>query len=219
MKIPKRLIPLISKLFLILIFSFETSSALLQAQTTHQGIRQTTIQEELVNAEKNNHPEDPSSDHSSDMSPLFFLIIALIIGAGTRHFLKKSPLPYTVSLLVIGLLLGAFARLGYFGEWNLYLFHLNTDFLGKAVGWAGHIDPHLILYVFLPTLIFEAAFAMDVHTFKKSFTNAFILAVPGIIVALLLTALIVMTIQFLGIGMSEWTWLIALLFGTVISAT
>ncbi|HKL07995.1 MAG TPA: cation:proton antiporter [Bacteroidales bacterium] len=217
MKIPKRLIPLISKILLILIFSIETSSALLHAQTNHQGIRQTTIQEELVNTNK--HPEDPSSDHTSDMSPLFFLIIALIIGAGTRHFLKKSPLPYTVSLLVIGLLLGAFARLGYFGEWNLYLFHLNTKFLGKAVGWAGHIDPHLILYVFLPTLIFEAAFAMDVHTFKKSFANAFILAVPGIIVALLLTALIVMTIQFLGIGMSEWTWLIALLFGTVISAT
>ncbi|MFW5721407.1 MAG: cation:proton antiporter, partial [Bacteroidota bacterium] len=75
------------------------------------------------------------------------------------------------------------------------------------------------LYIFLPTLIFEAAFAMDVHTFKKSFANAFILAVPGIIVALLLSALVVMAIQFFGIGMSGWTWLIALLFGTVVSAT
>jgi hypothetical protein len=29
-----------------------------------------------------------------------------------------------------------------------------------GVEWAGHIDPHLILYVFLPILIFEAAFAL-----------------------------------------------------------
>jgi NhaP-type Na+/H+ or K+/H+ antiporter/CRP-like cAMP-binding protein len=157
--------------------------------------------------------------HSGNMSPLFFLIIALIIGAGTRHFLKKSPLPYTVSLLLIGLLLGALSRLGYFGHWNIIGLKLDATFITDAVSWAGKIDPHLILYIFLPTLIFEAAFAMDVHTFKKSAANAFILAVPGIIVALVLTAFIVLGIKALGIGLTTWTWSIALLFGTVISAT
>ena len=212
MNISKRRNSLISIFLLILVFQVAASQNIVHAQHHAQDIEQTIT-------ETQENSKDENTEHNSDMSPLFFLIIALIIGAGTRHFLKKSPLPYTVSLLLIGLGLGALTRLGYFGEWNLLLFNFDTSFMGKAIGWAGHIDPHLILYIFLPTLIFEAAFAMDVHTFKKSFANAFILAVPGIIVALLLSALVVMAIQFLGIGMSEWTWLIALLFGTVISAT
>ena len=31
-----------------------------------------------------------SREHETDMSPLFFVIIALFIGAATRHFLRKS---------------------------------------------------------------------------------------------------------------------------------
>src|SRR3990172_7898162 len=139
------------------------------------------------------------------MDPLFFIIIALVIGAATRHFLRKSPLPFTVMLLLIGLGLGVASRLGYF-EGGL-------DSLGHAIKWAGNIDPHVILFVFLPTLIFEAAFAMDVHTFKKSLTNSVILAVPGIIIAMLLTAALAIGIEEYGIGLNGWGWPIALMFG------
>ena len=89
----------------------------------------------------------------------------------------------------------------------------------ESLNWAGTIDPHVIMYVFLPTLIFEAAFAMDVHTFKKSFTNAFLLAVPGIIAALCLTGALVMGMRSVGMGFQAWGWTMALLFGTVVSAT
>lgn len=157
------------------------------------------------------HENQHEGGHHSDMSPLFFIIVALIIGAATRHFLRKSPLPYTVTLLIIGLIIGMAVRLGLFDGWG--------ETFSNAVQWAGHIDPHLILYIFLPTLIFEAAFAMDVHTFKKSVANAAMLAVPGIIVALFLTAFIMIGIRELGIGLPDWTWQIALLFGVVISAT
>ncbi len=178
-----------------------------------------TVHKENTDASEQ-HPEGEHDEkHQSNMSPLFFLIMALVIGAGTRHFLRKSPLPYTVSLLVIGLGLGALSRLGYFGEWNIIGLKLDATFITEAVGWAGKIDPHLILYIFLPTLIFEAAFAMDVHTFKKTSANAFILAIPGIIVALVLTAALVIGIKMAGIGLNNWTWTMALLFGTVISAT
>ena len=57
--------------------------------------------------------------HKSNMFPLLFIIIALIIGAGTRHLLRKSPLPFTVSLLIIGLGLGAANRLGWFEVWHI----------------------------------------------------------------------------------------------------
>ena len=41
-------------------------------------------------------------------------------------------------------------------------------------------DPHLILSIFLPVLIFESAFAMEVHTFIKAFVQVVLLAIPGL---------------------------------------
>ena len=75
--------------------------------------------------------EHAEEEHAGDMTPLLFVIIALVIGAGTRHWLRKSPLPYTVSLLVIGLILGAMNRLGWFGKFSLGSINLNLDFLGE----------------------------------------------------------------------------------------
>lgn len=154
---------------------------------------------------------EKKEEHEGGMEPLFFVIIALIVGAATRHFLRKSPLPYTVMLMIIGLLAGVAARMHYFHNFHSF---------DKAIDWAGNIDPHLILFVFLPTLIFEAAFALDIHTFKKSVANAAILAVPGIIIALGLTAGLMVGLHSAGIidwGVEHWA--IALMFGSVISAT
>ena len=41
-------------------------------------------------------------------------------------------------------------------------------------------DPHLILTIFLPILLFESAFAMEVHTFIKTFIQVVVLAIPGL---------------------------------------
>jgi NhaP-type Na+/H+ or K+/H+ antiporter len=170
-------------------------------------------------AEEHAEEEHGGEHQGSNMYPLLFIIIALIIGAATRHWLRKLPVPFTVSLLLIGLGLGAANRLGWFESWDIGFITLNVGFLNESINWAGNIEPHLILYVFLPTLIFEAAFAMDVHTFKKIFTNATLLAVPGIIIALVLTAVIIMGLKGAGFGFQEWGWILALLFGTVVSAT
>ncbi|MED6313557.1 MAG: hypothetical protein VX704_00825, partial [Verrucomicrobiota bacterium] len=62
------------------------------------------------------NPSDPiipilasGGDHGY-LYGLFFLIIALIIGAAARHFLNKVPLPFTVLLMLIGLGLGFIFR-------------------------------------------------------------------------------------------------------------
>ena len=145
-----------------------------------------------------------------DMSPLFFIIASLFIGIFTKKFLKKIPIPFTVILLIIGLILGVLDRF----EWIE-----NLKLLKNSIFWAGHIKPEIILYVFLPTLIFEAAFDLDVHTFKKSFWNAFLMAVPGIIVAICISAAMAMGIKYLGIGFGNWDWYVSLMFGSVICAT
>ncbi len=165
------------------------------------------------------HEEDHSGGHGADMSPLFFIIIALLMGAAVRHLLRKTPLPFTVWLLIIGLAFGVMLRLGWFSITHIGSIAVDFGIFDRAFSWAGNIDPHIIMYVFLPTLIFEAAFAMDVHTFKKSAVNATILAIPGIIIAMLLTAGIVIVIERSGYGLEGWGWAYALMFGAVASAT
>ena len=176
---------------------------------------------------------------------LFFLIVALVIGAVTRHILQivKIPLPFTVLLLLIGLAMGALNR--YYGphgghshegehtEHATGLWAKFIDTLSGAITWGGNLDGHLILYVFLPILIFEAGFALDVHTFKKSFLNAFYLAGPGIVTATVMTGTIFWgIIQVFGSEggvLHDWNpvagdsaafiWLASMLFGAVVSAT
>lgn len=152
------------------------------------------------------------NDHATNLAPLLFIVISLFVGTATRHLLKKGPLPYTISLLIIGLILGVLTR-------SELLLEFGLAPIADSVKWAGNIDPHLILYLFLPTLIFEAAYALHIHTFKKSLGNALILAIPGIVVAIIITALFVMMINSLGWGLGSWNWMFALLFGAIISAT
>ena len=122
---------------------------------------------------------------------LFFLIVALVIGAATRHFLQKVPLPFTVLLLLIGLAMGALNRAygphgghAHESDHTQHAEGLYDKFIDtKRCNNLGEFGWPLILYVFLPILIFEAGFALDVrHTFKKSFLNAFYLAGPGIVI-------------------------------------
>lgn len=157
------------------------------------------------------------------MEPLFFIVIALIIGAATRHFLKKTPLPYTVLLMLFGVGLGLLVRFNPVhsvgNEEAVGLWDKITHSFLLAIQWAGNIDPHVILFIFLPILIFEAAFAMDVHVFKKTVANASILAIPGILLALFLTGALVEGLGAVNIGFKNWGWSLAFLFGAVVSAT
>ena len=50
-------------------------------------------------------------DRGMDMSPLLFIIL-LIYGINTKRFLRNIPIPYTVILLIIGILLGTADRFG-----------------------------------------------------------------------------------------------------------
>jgi NhaP-type Na+/H+ or K+/H+ antiporter len=171
--------------------------------------------EGMAHAEAEHH-EGGGGHHGPDTAPLFFIILAIFIGAATRHFLKSIPVPFTALLLIIGMGLGVMTRFELFESWG----GMDVSFIADAFRWAAHIDPHMLFFVFLPVLIFEAAFAMDLHTFKKSATNSVILAVPGIIVALLLTGGLVYAIDILDIGLDGWAnWSLAFMFGSVISAT
>jgi NhaP-type Na+/H+ or K+/H+ antiporter len=144
--------------------------------------------------------------HGGGAYTILFLIAALTLGAATRHLSRFIRLPYTVALLLIGIGLGAAAKAHWLD------FHAVP--LGEAISHAATIDPHLILFVFLPTLLFESAFCMDTHVFRRSVKTVLVLAVPGLIVATALTAVIA---RYLFPW--SWSWEAAFMFGAVVSAT
>ncbi|UTW05813.1 cation:proton antiporter [Pseudomonas benzenivorans] len=143
---------------------------------------------------------------SNGLAILLFTVFALLSGALLRFLLHGSRVPYSVALLLLGLALGAVAQQPWLPSW--------AGEFGQSIEHVAGIEPQLILFLFLPALIFESAFAMEVHLFRRMLPQIALLAVPGLIIATLLTALLVRLALPL-----DWGWPVALMFGALVSAT
>lgn len=74
----------------------------------------------------------------------------------------------------------------------------------------------LIVYAFLPILVFSGAFRMDIKLLQQNLWPILLLAVPGLLVSLGVVAVLV----YYGIAHPEgFPWLAALITGAVVSAT
>ncbi len=144
------------------------------------------------------------------LAPLLLTIAGLTVGAIFKSLFQRTRIPYTVGLFAIGLAAGIMNRMG--------VFHGMPQF-SAALDSVANINPDLILYIFLPILIFDAAYELNLHIFKKTLTNATLLAAPGLIICMILTAGVLMAISFFVPGYEKWTWASALMFGALISAT
>ena len=144
------------------------------------------------------------------LAPLLFVVIGLVAGAVLKSLLKHSSLPYTVCLFCLGVVFGLLSRFNVLPD---------VGVLRSAVDAVANMDPDLILYVFLPLLIFDGAYEMDLHVFRKSLFNSTLLAGPGMVIAMFLTAALIMGIAAFVPQCSGWNWNYALMFGALISAT
>lgn len=144
------------------------------------------------------------------LQPLLLTITGLVIGALLKSLLKHSRFPYTVGLFAIGLLVGILNRSGVFNT---------LPQISDAVKSVADINPDLILYLFLPILIFDAAYELNMHIFKKTLANATLLAVPGLVICMILTGVLMVGIGLVIPGYEKWSWTFALMFGALISAT
>eukprot|EP00736_Rhodelphis_marinus_P013566 Rmarinus@m.15345 len=140
---------------------------------------------------------------STAQFPLLFLFVSLVIGVLCRQLLERSNniLPYTVVLLGCGIILSTINHYEHVGE------------LGDSLDQWTHIDPHLILYAFLPPLVFESAFSMDYHVFRRSLAQILMLAFPGVIISLFLGGLFMKGIY------DDWTWTECFTIGSILAAT
>lgn len=133
----------------------------------------------------------------------------ILIGVLVKVIGQYIRIPYTVMLFGIGIVLGLLAKT-YFADLPL---------TAEGIRLVTNINPDFILYVFLPILVFDAAYEMDLHVFRKTLFNASVLAGPGVVICMLLTACLVMGMATLFGGYDASLWPFALMFGGLISAT
>ncbi len=90
-QISSRLKNVLAIVFLTLLLAIPTANIYAQEHTKHEEHPQEQTEHVEIDAE---HHEE--GEHGSDMSPLLFIVASLIIGALTRHLLKKliSLTPY-----------------------------------------------------------------------------------------------------------------------------
>lgn len=130
------------------------------------------------------------------MTPESTFVLLFTIATAVAIAVRRLPIPYTVALVVVGLLLGL----------------LN-------VVEAPHLTKELLFAVILPGLIFEAAFNLDVAEFWRNRLSIGALAVPGVIVAIVLTAAVVTPVMA-GLELDRgFDWRYGLVFGALIAAT
>lgn len=101
----------------------------------------------------------PSSENESNPSDaVIFFGLSLALGIACRHLLRGTRVPYTVALLILGIALGSLE----------YGTHHRLGKIGDGIRLWSEIDPELLLAVFLPALLFESSFSMEVHQIKVS---------------------------------------------------
>lgn len=117
------------------------------------------------------------------------LVFLLIIAAAVAVVARRVGVPYTVGLVLVGLVLGLVTHVD--------ALSLSSD---------------LVFYVFLPLLLFEAGFNLEARHLLTDWRRVAALAVPGVLVAFVITGA---GVYWVG----GTTLAVALLFAALIAAT
>ena len=133
---------------------------------------------------------------SSTFNTVVIVVELLFIASLVALLAKRFKFPYTIGLVILGLFLGLVAHK------IPVLAPLSTL----------KLTPDIVLFVFLPVLLFEAAFAIDARALLKNVFAIYMLAVPALLISTAITGFLV----YYFLGMPVW---VALLFGALISAT
>src|SRR5215813_7615854 len=131
-------------------------------------------------------------------SAVEFLVVLLIAASVIAIVAKRFRFPYTVALVVGGLML----------SW-LRLPHLSPLVPGQRPEW---LTPDVILFLFLPALVFEGSLKLQLEQLQRDSASLLLLANLGVLVAAFVVGYLVHWSTGLPVS-------VALLFGAIISAT
>jgi Na+:H+ antiporter len=135
-------------------------------------------------------------DERGVVVPLVGVLELLLLASLSAVAFRRIRFPYTIGLVIVGAVLAVAEH------------HL--DFLEPM----RHIrlTPEVVLYLFIPTLVFPAAVRLDLPLLKQNVYLILLLALPGLVVSTLIVGGIVG-------AMTALAWSTAMLFGALISAT
>lgn len=119
---------------------------------------------------------------------VLILILLLLIATAVALVTQRLRISYVAGLVLAGLPI--------------------TDLLSRRIG----LDPFLVLNLFLPILIFEAAINTDISRLRSTFKPIALLAGPGSVFS---AAIIAVLVKF-GLGLD---WIPALLVGVILANT
>jgi CPA1 family monovalent cation:H+ antiporter len=132
------------------------------------------------------------------------LFCLLVLASGLFFAAKRLRTPYTVLLVLAGLVIVPTSQLPY---------------LRDVVGFLDdmQLTPELLFYIFLPILIFESGFNMSIRKMIDSSWTIALLSIVGLMISAFgIAAALFFVLPLIGF---EIPFIIALLFGAVISAT
>lgn len=144
-----------------------------------------------------NSTEDYEAFDRLTQSVLFLTMLIFLGGTFFMTYRQRIPLPYTVVLFLYGIVVGAVA---------LWVYPDVAKTLGS-------IPPNLLFYIFLPVLIFEGSYAINIHALRRVFPQTLLLATVGLLIN---TALLAGPVKLM---FSSWSWFSAFLLGSLLSAT
>ena len=125
------------------------------------------------------------------------IVIGLIfIASLSAIFMRRAHFPYTIGLLIIGILVGFLAT------------RVETLAVMRQV----QLTPDIILFLILPTLLFEASINIDSRMLLRNLVPILLFATLGLLVSTTVVGLGISALTPLTLGA-------ALLFGALISAT
>ena len=128
------------------------------------------------------------------------ILVALFSAICVALFIRKLNMPYTIALVITGLLLGLFAQVQ-----SQISFDLD-----------GILTAEIILFLILPPLLFDGASKLDWGSFKRIWRLTSLLAVPGVILNMFVIALITWVLVW---GADSEMFLFALLLGAILAPT
>jgi len=142
---------------------------------------------------------------------IVFMVLAVFVGVLAEQVLKKlhkyggPAIPYTAFILIIGLVTRIAAEAK--GTYK----HLSCSFHVWET-----MDGHLLLYAFIPPLVFGDAMNLDFNILKNCLSQCATLAFPGVAIG---AALFAVVVKYIIPSTAHWGWDLSLAFGAVMSAT
>jgi CPA1 family monovalent cation:H+ antiporter len=138
------------------------------------------------------------------LSSVLAMFSLLAIASGLFFVAKRVTIPYTVLLVLVGLLLVPIVSIPELKD--------SVGFLDDMI-----LTPELLFYIFLPVLIFESAFNMKIRQMVESAWSIGLLSVLGLVVSsVVIAGALYFILPFVGLDIP---FIVALLFGAIISAT